>query len=32
MTTTVTPTSKFVEVNGLRLHYLDWGNQGAPVS
>jgi pimeloyl-ACP methyl ester carboxylesterase len=31
MTTTVTPTSKFVEVNGLRLHYLDWGNQGAPV-
>ena len=25
------PTSKFVEVNGLRLHYLDWGNQGAPV-
>jgi pimeloyl-ACP methyl ester carboxylesterase len=31
MTTTVTPTSTFVEVNGLRLHYLDWGNHGAPV-
>jgi pimeloyl-ACP methyl ester carboxylesterase len=31
MTTTVTPTSKFVEVNGLRLHYLDWGNPGRPV-
>ena len=30
MTTTITPTSKFVEVNGLRLHYLDWGNPGAP--
>ncbi len=31
MTTTVTPASKFVDVNGLRLHYLDWGNEGAPV-
>src|SRR5688572_12637230 len=31
MTTTVTPISKFVEVNGLRLHYLDWGNHGSPV-
>ncbi len=31
MTTTVTPASMFVDVNGLRLHYLDWGNQGAPV-
>jgi pimeloyl-ACP methyl ester carboxylesterase len=30
MATTVPPTSKFVDVNGLRLHYLDWGNQGAP--
>lgn len=30
MTTTVTPTSHFVDVNGLRLHYLDWGNPGAP--
>ena len=24
-------TSAFVEVNGLRLHYLDWGNHGGPV-
>ena len=31
MTPPITPTSKFVEVNGLRLHYLDWGNLGAPV-
>ena len=31
MTTPVTPSSKFVEVNGLRLHYLDWGNPGSPV-
>jgi pimeloyl-ACP methyl ester carboxylesterase len=31
MTTTVTPASKFADVNGLRLHYLDWGNEGAPV-
>jgi pimeloyl-ACP methyl ester carboxylesterase len=25
-----TPTSRFVEVNGLRLHLLDWGHRGAP--
>ena len=31
MTLPISPTSKFVEVNGLRLHYLDWGNLGAPV-
>src|SRR6185436_7389375 len=31
MTTTAMPNSTFVEVNGLRLHYLDWGNPGAPV-
>jgi pimeloyl-ACP methyl ester carboxylesterase len=30
MTTNATPESKFLEVNGLRLHYLDWGNQSAP--
>ena len=32
MTTTVTPTSKFVEVNGLRLHYLDWATRAPPSS
>jgi pimeloyl-ACP methyl ester carboxylesterase len=31
MTSTSTPASKFAHVNGLRLHYLDWGNEGAPV-
>ena len=31
MTTSVTPTSSFVEVNGPRPHYLDCRNQGAPV-
>ena len=25
-----TPEDKFVEANGLRFHYLDWGNQGKP--
>ena len=30
MTTPSQPTSKFVTVNGLRLHYLDWGNASAP--
>src|SRR4029453_7138514 len=30
MTTPCQPTSKFVTVNGLRLHYLDWSNAGAP--
>jgi pimeloyl-ACP methyl ester carboxylesterase len=30
MTTLVQPTSKHLTVNGLRVHYLDWGNAGAP--
>src|SRR5262245_59310755 len=30
MTTPSQPTSKFVTTNGLRLHYFDWGNVGAP--
>jgi len=30
MTILPQPGSKFLEVNGLRLHYLDWGNAGAP--
>src|SRR3954463_7145673 len=30
MTTRVQPTSKFVTVNGLRLHYLEWGKAGMP--
>ena len=30
MTTLSQPTSKLLTVNGLRLHYLDWGNAGAP--
>src|SRR6266545_2048592 len=30
MTTTIVPTSHFVLVNDLRLHYLDWGNETAP--
>jgi pimeloyl-ACP methyl ester carboxylesterase len=25
------PTSKFVTVNGLNLHYLEWGKTGMPV-
>ena len=29
MSTQVKPTSKFVTANGLRIHYLDWGNDGA---
>jgi pimeloyl-ACP methyl ester carboxylesterase len=24
------PTDRFITVNGLRLHYLDWGNAGKP--
>jgi len=24
------PEDRFVSVNGMRLHYLDWGNQGSP--
>ena len=31
MTERVQPTSKFVTVNGLRLHYLEWGRAGMPV-
>ena len=23
-----TPQDRFVDVNGLRLHFLDWGNEG----
>src|SRR5215475_13994868 len=30
MATLVQPASKFLAVNGLRLHYLDWGEAGAP--
>ena len=30
MTTPPSPVSKYVEVNGLRLHYLDWGNPQLP--
>ena len=30
MTTPARPESKFLTVNGLRLHYLDWGKPGAP--
>ena len=30
MTTVAAPTSRFVNVNGLNLHYLDWGNPTAP--
>ena len=30
MTTRVQPTSKFVTVNGLRVHYLEWGMAGMP--
>jgi pimeloyl-ACP methyl ester carboxylesterase len=30
MTERVQPTSKFVTVNGLRLHYLEWGKAGMP--
>ena len=30
MTTPSQPQSKFLMVNGLRLHYLDWGNPSAP--
>jgi esterase len=27
----VVPADKFVSVNGLKLHYLDWGGEGKPV-
>src|SRR5262249_29686095 len=30
MATLVQPASKFLAVNGLRLHYPDWGEAGAP--
>ena len=30
MVTVVQPTSKHLTVNGLRAHYLDWGDAGAP--
>jgi esterase len=30
MTTLAQPHSTFLTVNGLRLHYFDWGNAGAP--
>lgn len=30
MTTLPQPTSCTLDVNGLALHYLDWGNPGAP--
>ena len=26
----MTPTSRFVSANGIRLHYLDWGGDGPP--
>ncbi len=31
MTTTVQPTDVMVTANGMNFHYLDWGNEGAPV-
>ena len=31
MTTTVQPTDMMITVNGMNIHYLDWGNQGKPV-
>lgn len=30
MTTQVQPKSKSVTANGIKIHYLDWGNEGAP--
>jgi len=30
MTTRLEPSSQALDVNGLRVHYLDWGNPGAP--
>jgi pimeloyl-ACP methyl ester carboxylesterase len=30
MTTLLQPTSRFLTVNGLRVHYLEWGGAGAP--
>src|SRR5712692_7675907 len=31
MTTLLQPKSMFLTVHSLRLHYLDWGNAGAPL-
>ena len=31
MTTQVHPKDQMVNVNGINLHYLDWGNEGNPV-
>ena len=31
MTTTMQPTDVMVTCNGLNFHYVDWGNEGAPV-
>ena len=31
MTTTMQPTDVMVTCNGMNFHYLDWGNEGAPV-
>jgi esterase len=30
MTTSLEPTNQTLDANGLRVHYLDWGNPGAP--
>ena len=30
MATTLEPKSQTLDVNGMRVHYLDWGNLGAP--
>jgi pimeloyl-ACP methyl ester carboxylesterase len=30
MTTLLGPKSEVLSVNGLSLHYFDWGNPGAP--
>ena len=30
MTTQVQPKSRTVTANGINLHYLDWGREGAP--
>ena len=31
MTTRVEPQDKYVETNGIKLHYLDWGEAGKPL-
>ena len=31
MTTTMQPTDVMLTCNGMNFHYLDWGNEGAPV-